>query len=686
MAMVPKYTSRASVPGGTGMQAIPLSLATSPLIGVGKGLTQVAKVSENYADIKIKREEDAELLEVKKALAKGREQNTLYMLKTPMESGGAGFSDSVKAQIDTWGANTAPIFKTKVAQDAFNLGWNNLRSDLSIRSSAMQTDAYGKYRTQSITETIAADSSTVRIDPTQLGPVLKERIKQIEGMTLNQDSKDKMIFYAKNRLGMSAIQGIISSNPAEGKKQLEAGKWNNFVTGKQMDALLKSADNGINKEKTEETIAQSMVYSDLVIKFLNGEGNREDIDLFRQNARADVAGTGKQLIILERLLLRDQSESQKLAAQIQYGHQSFLGNISPNPDDPIVKKAINAHYSAMAASVPPEQAVDFAVEYVKRTGVVPATLKSNIVGGLNSVDSSKVIPAARIVEKLSKATNTTALQQFPNKSISFAQQVLDYNRNGLSEKESVKKANDMRNILPAEKDNRTRAFRELEKETSSTDAIQRFVDEGWFEASTFSTQSDPVINEDMAGEFSRLREREYVLSGDDETAQKAAFTMMRKNWGVTNINGNRRFMKYAPELIYGNSKLSEEENTEWIRNQLFSDVTKNSIYTEDFTSNLILAVNPRVKTKDGFPVYSVLHRDPATGIIQNLERFNAWVPNYSLTPEFKKLNEEDAQRIDDAKKDAKKLREQQRISQQMRSGEIPPKYYGPEPIPTLGGR
>ena len=686
MAMVPKYTSRASVPGGTGMQAIPLSLATSPLIGVGEGLTKIATVSENYADIKIKREEDAELLEVKKALAKGREQNTLYMLKTPMESGGAGFSDGVKAQIDTWGANTAPIFKTKVAQDAFNLGWNNLRSDLSIRSSAMQTDAYGKYRTQSITETIAADSSTVRLDPTQLDVVLGERIKQIERMTLNQSSKDQMILSATNRLGISAIQGIISTNPAEGKKQLEAGEWNNFVTGQQMDALLKSADTGINKEKAQETIAQSIAYSDIVIKFLNGGGTREDIDLFRQKARADVSVTGNQLITLERLFLENQSESNKQAAKIEYGNQAFLGNISLNPDDKTAKDAVNAHYSAVVKVVPPEKFVDFSVNYVERTGVVPATLKSNIVAGLNSVDPAKIIPAAMVLEKLSRATDTKALQQFPDKSISYAQQVLDYNRMGLSPEEAVKKANDMRNILPAEKDNRTRAFRELEKETSSTDAIQRFVDEGWFEASTFSTQSDPVINEVMAGEFSRLREREYVLSGDDETAQKAAFTMMRKNWGVTNINGDRRFMKYAPELIYGNSKLSEEENTEWIRNQLFSDVTKNSIYTEDFTSNLILAVNPRVKTKDGFPVYSVLHRDPATGIIQNLERFNAWVPNYSLTPEFKKLNEEDAQRIDDAKKDAKKLREQQRVSQQMRSGEIPQKYYGPEPIPTLGGR
>jgi hypothetical protein len=50
MAMVPKYTSQASVPGGTGMQAIPLSLASSPLEGVGEGLTKVAGALDAAAD------------------------------------------------------------------------------------------------------------------------------------------------------------------------------------------------------------------------------------------------------------------------------------------------------------------------------------------------------------------------------------------------------------------------------------------------------------------------------------------------------------------------------------------------------------------------------------------------------------------------------------------------------------
>ena len=43
MAQVPKFTNRQSVPGTTGMQNVPLSLASSPLTGIGEGLTEVSK-------------------------------------------------------------------------------------------------------------------------------------------------------------------------------------------------------------------------------------------------------------------------------------------------------------------------------------------------------------------------------------------------------------------------------------------------------------------------------------------------------------------------------------------------------------------------------------------------------------------------------------------------------------------
>jgi hypothetical protein len=83
MAMVPKYTSRASVPGGTGMQAIPLSLATSPLSGAGEGLTQVATALDAAAT-RIQNREDI----ISSAIANDQfEQDTLKSYNSALEAG-----------------------------------------------------------------------------------------------------------------------------------------------------------------------------------------------------------------------------------------------------------------------------------------------------------------------------------------------------------------------------------------------------------------------------------------------------------------------------------------------------------------------------------------------------------------------------------------------------------------------
>ena len=66
MTMVAKYTSGASVPGGTGQQQVSLSLATSPSSGAGEGLTQVATALDAAAT-RIQNREDV--------ISRGRDEN-----------------------------------------------------------------------------------------------------------------------------------------------------------------------------------------------------------------------------------------------------------------------------------------------------------------------------------------------------------------------------------------------------------------------------------------------------------------------------------------------------------------------------------------------------------------------------------------------------------------------------------
>ena len=83
MAMVPKYTSRASVPGSTGQTAIPLSLASSPLSSAGEGLAKVS-VALDAAATRIQNREDI----ISSAVSNDQfEQETLKDYNATIESG-----------------------------------------------------------------------------------------------------------------------------------------------------------------------------------------------------------------------------------------------------------------------------------------------------------------------------------------------------------------------------------------------------------------------------------------------------------------------------------------------------------------------------------------------------------------------------------------------------------------------
>ena len=661
MAMVPKYTSQASVPGGTGMQGIPLSLATSPLSGAGEVLMKGASLIGQLAEQQTQREENAELVQVRTVLAKGREENTLYMQNLPIQKGGSNYTNDVTNQIDTWGGNNSQNFKTQKAQDAFNLGWTNLRSDLSTRANAVENKAFDDYQKQSVVEAIDADTSTVYIDPSQFEVVLANRLKEIDAMPLDGNQKYIMSTAAKGRLAISQVQGLIALDPQTTKTALESGRWKDYLSGKQTKILASEAETGIKKDQYEAAIAQSLAYSDLVINVLNGDATQEDLDRFRLTASRENPATGGQLIALERLKLAnekqdrtDAEKAQLLIDKFTAGNAAYNGSVSLNQDDKDHKDIVNFHYNQLSmkwltTGKTPDDFVNLSIDYVRRTGIVPKVMEDNIVSGLNSTDDSKVIASATMLEKLTNAHNRS-VNQFTDKSISFGEQVLQYNREGMSPQDAVKLANQMRNVPSSEKDARERQMGIIEKDTPSKGIIQDRINNGWFEGGNIPFVNwgpDPVINEVITAEFSKIREREYVRTGDDDVAQKAAFTMLKKNWGVTNIDGNRRFMRKAPELFYSQATLSLEENTAWMRNQLISDYSENAILPENFAENLILTINPTQTTRDGLPVYMVLSKDPETGIISETA-LNAWVPDYSLTPEFKKRNEEIAKSVDEA--------------------------------------
>ena len=112
MAMVPKYTSRASVPGSTGMQPVSLSLATSPLEGAGEGLTKISGQLEAAA-VRIQAREDI----ISSAVSNDEfEQETLKDYNATIEAGGI-----LKPELNAIGNFNAGV-EQRIMQKVNNFG------------------------------------------------------------------------------------------------------------------------------------------------------------------------------------------------------------------------------------------------------------------------------------------------------------------------------------------------------------------------------------------------------------------------------------------------------------------------------------------------------------------------------------------------------------------------------------
>jgi hypothetical protein len=106
----------------------------------------------------------------------------------------------------------------------------------------------------------------------------------------------------------------------------------------------------------------------------------------------------------------------------------------------------------------------------------------------------------------------------------------------------------------------------------------------------------------------------------------SAIAMNRRTWGRSEVSGTERFVKNAPEMVYGHPKLSVEENANWMRPQLI-EVVGEGVDLE----NVILRTNTKLTQKDGRPVYVVGEITPQ-GMITHTE---AMVFDIEQAPQFK---------------------------------------------------
>jgi hypothetical protein len=214
MAMVPKYTSRASVPGSTGQQQVSLSLASSPLSGVGEGLTKVAGQLEAAAG-RIQAREDI----ISSAVANDQfEQETLKSYNSALEAG--NILDPKQNTIGNFNAET----EQRIMQTVNNFGGSaNAKAQLeaSLRSRAgqyanqmirYQNTEQRKYITETAQNEMAPIISAITKDPS----ALRGSVEQIEAIVskyapaLDPDSQRSLRDAALSGAMEQSVTGLLN--------------------------------------------------------------------------------------------------------------------------------------------------------------------------------------------------------------------------------------------------------------------------------------------------------------------------------------------------------------------------------------------------------------------------------------------------------------------------------------------
>jgi hypothetical protein len=264
-----------------------------------------------------------------------------------------------------------------------------------------------------------------------------------------------------------------------------------------------------------------------------------------------------------------------------------------------------------------------AVSFVQQTGILPASLKSNLSAFSRSGDTNQAAMAADMIGRM-QAVNSPALNDLTKESYAFGLSVQSLVDGGVDKDKAV---NIARESAFGQNEQTKKTTNSIIKSTSDDNVT--FLNDKLDEFDPGIFQSQPEISPAMQAEFEVLLAEMLPFTNNDiDSARAMAWTSMRNVWGATTVNGDIQVMKYAPEAIYGAGG-----NADWIPEQFNNDMI------DAGAENAFVAVD--IKTaRSSNPSYPVFIRGDdgfAKPLLDDNNIPLRWKPDYSSSPKYKEL-------------------------------------------------
>lgn len=283
---------------------------------------------------------------------------------------------------------------------------------------------------------------------------------------------------------------------------------------------------------------------------------------------------------------------------------------------PRINKAVEVQ-PPMAAN-PAGTRSELVSQWIHRTGVVPTAVVNETRGKLFNGGPQEKSDAADLMDRIA-AGDPSKLRHFGAQAIEVGTHISELEHMGVPAQEAVRRAEESAKQNPAEQEYRKQRYGKSERDLNQR-ALDKRNDLHWW------PRSEAVIPDAMRGEYEALVEDAQVRNGGDIGIwQESAWKALRTVWGETSVNGKREWMKYAPEIYYGN-----QAGTGWIRDQLVEEVNAQQAAAPEDIQIQVNANTARWAAYEN-PKYSVLVRDKDSGEFVALT--GNWYPDFATSKE-----------------------------------------------------
>lgn len=630
MAKLPQYRQQV-IQQQASVGATPINNSTGKMLtGITQGITGIAQIKSQM-----------QAREARDYTITNQNQTTVALTEekvrlTQDATTGTEYTDGIKNFISTQKELALDNAPSQTAADAISSYYDNLMAKELSGAIPVAAKMNAVNTAKAVNDSLEIGLNQTFRDPSDFEDSLERGSEVIMTSDIPENQKEAAVNEYKERLQTQKLLGTINQDPSKAVKEIESGAYDSIEPSK-LNQLTSAAQNqvaavekqkSINakkaeaQQKKEQDAENAKHQSNLEIGVSRGEMGYVEIE------RAYESGviTPEKRTQLTKQVDNQVDALEKTNTALFHVSAAIQGGQPLDYHTPEHQKAVDIYY----ANLDDEQkgSIDSVVNLVKNTKVIPSQVNTAITAGLKG-DTEQKVSAANMVSRIRNVA-PDVLAALPQDARAMGVQIARLVAAGVEQGKAVELAEnsiyhttkEQKEVLKAQLTTKDMVSK---RSSGFNDAVSEI------SPSFFKPDRSPTMDK-MEAEFNLAVNDYYMLTHDMESSVKLATSDVGGVWGSTWADGEERMMKYSPEKIYSNG-----DETPWIYNQVKSEL-KDIGYEGKYRLEADF-----ITAREQKPSYVIMtEQDGAMmplmidGVIQR------YTPDFSITEEAKKIEEEKA--------------------------------------------